>query len=164
MKKTRKTVIQEINTQIDNESLFIDDVMNTAFYQYDEEKSKDMFDFSSDETKKKKLGKKRKNIESSMPAKYTAKDLSRLISRQDKLVSDLKTEESRRVRKLSDLDDTQAELDEIEKVLRMYANGETFEEDEVNRFDEDDMMEVAKSLNFKKARDLSQLLMNEHSK
>ena len=164
MKKTRKTVIQEINTQIDNESLFIDDVMNTAFYQYDEEKSKDMFDLSSDETKKKKLGKKRKNIESSMPAKYTAKDLSRLISRQDKLVSDLKTEESRRVRKLSDLDDTQAELDEIEKVLRMYANGETFEEDEVNKFDEDDMKEVAKSLNFKKARDLSQLLMNEHSK
>ena len=134
MKKTRKSVIQDINTQNDNEALYAYENLDIAFYQYNEEESKDMFDLSSDETKKKKLGKKRKDIESSMPAKYTAKDLSRLISRQDKLVSDLKTEESRRVRKLSDLDDTQAELDEIEKVLRMYANGETFEEDEVNKF------------------------------
>ena len=112
-----------------------------------------------------KLDNKRNAVNKRLPKKYNSEDLQRLLSRQDRMVVDLKeldknksrSRKTEAMRRQGDLNDTQAEIDEINRVLNMYANGEL----DATITDED--MDL-QALRFKKARDLTQVLMNEHSK
>ncbi|MBE5827389.1 MAG: hypothetical protein E7307_12225 [Butyrivibrio sp.] len=169
MKKTRKKVIQEINTQKKmseiEDAYEVEEYLNSSFYFDEHNMMEDSYGRDSDADSQRKLSKKRKDIDKAMPAAYTARDLNKLLSRQDRTVSDLKIERNRKARELGDLDDTQAEIDEINKVLDMFANNEEIKEVAVFSYETDqERQEAIKGLNYKKTRDLTQLLINEHSK
>ncbi len=180
MKKSRNKVISQINTNenqniLDNrflsedldESTILYRQMNDGFYDYyTSEESGDLFDTSSvSSAGKKKLKKKRDSIDQSMPEKLTSERLEKILNKQDVLVTNLKTEKNRLVSKLGDTKSAQSEIDEINEVLRLYlVEGQTVNEGNDVRYDETSMEKIVKRLRFKKARDLSQVLVNENSK
>ncbi|WP_024867006.1 AarF/UbiB family protein [Butyrivibrio sp. FCS014] len=170
MRKTRKKVIQEINTQQpkmkDMQSPYdVEDYLNSTIYFKDNRLMEDSFSQDSESVRSVKLSGKRQDIGKSMPPKYTARDLHDLLSRQDRLVVDLKKERNFDAREASRVKDTQAEVDEINKVLDMFANGEEIEEEAIySYYTKEEQQEAIKSLNYKKSRDLTQLLINDHSK
>ena len=110
----------------------------------------------------KKDSKKNAKKKPSQDQDYTADDLNELKQRQDRIVADLaeydkNNKEYADMIKQGDVKKAEAEIDEIDKVLDMYENdkltGNIRKEDiDVN------------ALKFKRARDISQLLVNEHSK
>ncbi|MCR5156410.1 MAG: hypothetical protein K6C96_06985 [Butyrivibrio sp.] len=170
MKKTRKKVIQEINTQQpkmkDMQSPYdVEEYLNSTIYFEDNRLMEDSFGQDSESVRSVKLSGKRQDIGKSMPPKYTARDIHDLLSRQDRLVVDLKKERNFDAREASRVKDTQAEVDEINKVLDMFANGEEIEEEAIySYYTKEEQQEAIRSLNYKKSRDLTQLLINDHSK
>ncbi len=163
----KQIVRQDTNTyeiETTTNEIHLNDSLNDAFILYQDEETESLFDTSSTSKSSKKLSKKRKDVKGSMPKEYTARNLKKLLGKQDRLVTDLETEENSRIYDQGDLDATQAEIEEIDRVLNMYAEGQSLDEDAIFNFDEEEMQQALKSLRFKKSRDLTQLLINEHSK
>ena len=97
------------------------------------------------------------------PKVYSVADLEKLINKQDRMVSNLsklnkKDKAEAAMLKQGNLADTKAEIEEIDKVLKMY---------ETKNFQGTDFYEAmidTVALKFKKGRDVSQMLVNENSR
>lgn len=105
------------------------------------------------------------NMPKTLKESFDSERLARLLSRQDRVAVDLKGLDKNKASdapmlKQGNLADTQKEIDEINKAIDSYLLGEL--SDTIN--EEEFETQHLHSLYFKRARDYSHLLMNEHSK
>ncbi|MBP5194803.1 MAG: hypothetical protein J6Z42_02270, partial [Lachnospiraceae bacterium] len=118
---------------------------------------------TANKEKDKKISKKKtKKAADVSDREYTKDDLKELMQRQDRMVADLneydkKNKEHADMLRQGDVREAESEIDEIDKVLDMYANDRL-----TGNIQKEDI--DVKALKFKRARDILQLLVNEHSK
>ena len=171
---------QVINTQVNKEK--VEELEHLSNYDLDEsyimnqnfndgylqEKSKEKSANALKAVREKKKKQKREDIAAALTTEYTAADLHELLQRQDRVVVDLKEDWSDAAEEQGGLDVTEAEIIEIDKMLSLYgqmaATGETLEDTGTIKYTVEEFQEAITSLRYKKARDVSQLLINEHSK
>ena len=122
-----------------------------------------------------KLADKRKAVDINMPERYSSKKLSNLLSKKDRIVTDLRKERNLYLYDQGSIEETQEEINEIDKVLAIYGReayggmNEDFADDvlentAIYHYDLTELNKAVKSLRYKKARDVSQILINEHSR
>ena len=103
-----------------------------------------------------------------LPVEYTAADLNQILSRQDRVVVDLKDRNNYAVYEQDEIDVTETEIVEIDHILNLYGSfalaNKSIKDEGIYSYSKDEFAEAIKSLKFKKARDVSHLLINEHSK
>ncbi|MBQ6132542.1 MAG: hypothetical protein IJI65_00125 [Lachnospiraceae bacterium] len=97
---------------------------------------------------------------------YNTEDFARLLDRQDRMVNDLSDRNDQgaqadRLKKQGDLDLTKAELDEIDKLLQLSAQGKL---EAYTTLTQQEIAGYTNQLQFKRTMDIAQLLINEHSK
>ncbi|MBO6214753.1 MAG: hypothetical protein J6N76_04365, partial [Lachnospiraceae bacterium] len=97
---------------------------------------------------------------------YNTENFATLLAHQDRMVFDLsdgntQDEEYAKLKKQGDLDMTKAELDEIDKLLELSAEGELENYTDVTN---KDFEAYRDQLQFKRSMDIAQLLVNDHSK
>ena len=115
-----------------------------------------------------KKGKKKKKIKNAVPKEYTAEELSDLLARRDRMVTDLKEEFVNYYKDQGKISDTEAEIAEIDKVIDLYHQYAGTEKELKGNtgksFSFEEFGKAVHKLRFKKSMDVSHLLINDHSK